>query len=50
MKAIYTFLVLSVAVLASAQSQCLTVAAEIPSCGVRGLVLNHSIQFLLTYP
>src|SRR5271167_3631930 len=36
MKAVSALLVLAAATLASAQSQCLTVAAKIPSCGVRG--------------
>ena len=50
MKTISALLVLAAAAIANAQSQYLTVAAKIPSCGVRSPSSNHSIQFLLTCP
>ena len=47
MKAVSALVVLTVAALASAQSQCLTMASQIPSCGVRCPSPSRSGQFLL---
>ena len=46
MKAISALIVLTAATLASAQSQCLGVVSQIPSCGVRGHRPNNSNSLL----
>lgn len=50
MKVLSALLVLAAAALASAQSQCAAVAANIPSCGVRGLSPNPSILLIANLP